>query len=118
MATGWVGSNRRATLPLNWPEITLRILRRDHHRCQWVRYDTDRRCLRHANDVDHIIPYSQGGSDDDQNLQTLCPYHHGKKSGREGGLASGIARRARADAARPLHPGLSSTPQPEDPAPF
>jgi len=102
----WQGSDRRDTLPADWAQITVRILRRDFHRCQHIREDTGRRCLAQARDVDHIIPHSQGGGDDDGNLQSLCPYHHLRKSGREGGLASGRARRARRDAARPLHPGL------------
>lgn len=124
MPTGWQGSDRRSQLPPDWPAVVLRILKRDHHRCQWVRYDTDKRCLRHATDVDHILPYSQGGTDVDANLQALCPYHHKKKSGREGGLASGISRRAARDAAVPLHPGLMPAPEQakqshdQDPPPF
>ena len=118
MPTGWVGSNRKAELPRNWPQIVARILTRDFHRCQWIRVDTDQRCLAHANQVDHIIP---GGPDTDDNLQALCAYHHGKKSGREGGLASGIARAKKAASSKPLHPGLMDAPtiRPHaDPPPF
>jgi 5-methylcytosine-specific restriction protein A len=119
MPTGWIGSNRKAELPRNWPQIVARILTRDLHRCQWIRVDTDSRCLAHANQVDHIEP---GGPDEDWNLQALCAYHHGKKSGREGGIASGKARAKKAAASKPLHPGLlDATPRPapdENPPPF
>src|SRR6185312_6286195 len=102
----WEGSDRRQTLHPDWPVRKLTTPRRDHHRCQWVRYDTGQRCLAHANQVDHITPYSEGGTDDYSNLQSLCEYHHLRKSGREGGIASGKSRRAKATAAKPIHPGL------------
>jgi 5-methylcytosine-specific restriction endonuclease McrA len=101
------GSNRQQTLPKDWPAI---VMRRDHHRCRHVREDTGRKCGRSANQVDHIVPYTDGGTDDDRNLQALCEYHHRQKSGREGGVASGRARRARRDAAKPIHPGLIDAP--------
>lgn len=126
MPTGWVGSNRRQSLPPDWPQTVLRILRRDHHRCQWVRHDTERRCLAKAHDVDHITPHSQGGTDHDSNLMALCTFHHRKKTGIEGGTASGKAKRARAEAEKPIHPGLlpvdplrrAYRPERDGPAPF
>lgn len=121
MPTGWEGSDRRRTLPDDWAVRQLTVLRRDHHRCQHIRIDTERRCLRQARDVDHIIPNSQGGTDDYSNLMALCSYHHSQKSGREGGIASGKAKRARAEKARPMHPGLMPAPEPvrdDGPAPF
>lgn len=33
-----------------------------------------------SNNVDHIIPKAQGGTDDESNLQTLCHVHHSKKT--------------------------------------
>jgi 5-methylcytosine-specific restriction protein A len=102
----WEGSSRRQTLPPDWPVRQLTVLRRDHHRCQHVREDTGRKCGRRASDVDHIVSYKDGGTDDYPNLQALCTWHHGQKSGREGGVASGRARRAKRDAAKPVHPGL------------
>ena len=110
MPTGWVGSNRARTLPKDWPARVAHVLRRDARRCQWVRTDTGSRCLGRARDVDHIISHADGGTDDYSNLQALCPYHHGKKSGREGGLASGRSRAATAAAKKPLHPGLIPLP--------
>lgn len=122
MPTGWKGSNRRHTLPTNWTTVIVPgILARDHYQCQHIREDTGRPCHRRARDVDHKVPYHQGGTDDPANLEALCPWHHGRKSGREGGVASGKARRARKQQAKPLHPGLSPHPlreDPRDPAPF
>lgn len=103
---GWEGSTRRADLPADWHVTQPRILRRDGYQCQHIRQDTGRLCLRRARDVDHIISHVQGGGDDDNNLQALCGYHHDQKSGREGGIASGVSRRAKRQASKPLHPGL------------
>ena len=116
----WEGSDRRSTLPPDWAVTVLRILRRDHHRCQWIRQDTGRRCLAKARDVDHKLSHKDGGTDDDSNLWALCEWHHRRKTGQEGGRASGIARRAKAEAAKPSHPGLMPAPvrRPEGPFPF
>lgn len=117
MPSGWIGSDRRDTLPPNWPATQLRILNRDFHRCQWIRYDTDKRCLAPARAVDHIVSHGEGGGDEDANLQSLCDYHHNKKSGGEGGRASGRVRAAKAAAAKPLHPGLMARPAPSPSTP-
>lgn len=116
----WEGSERRALLPADWTTKTVpRILTRDHHRCQHLREDTQRKCGRRATDVDHKVRPAEGGTDDDSNLQALCQWHHRRKTGQEGGAASGAARKAKRDAAKPLHPGiLSEAPKPETPAPF
>lgn len=115
----WEGSNRRQTLPPNWDQIRRRILKRDGGRCQWVRGDTHRKCLRPATDVDHRIRPDDGGTDDDTNLWSLCQWHHRWKSSREGGQASGAARRAKRDArAKPLHPGLVADKRELEPPPF
>lgn len=97
---GWRNSTRRQRLPKNWPAIRQRILDRDHHQCQWVRADTGHPCGLPANQVDHIIPDSQGGSNADTNLQALCPWHHQRKSSSEGGRGNRQAGR------KPKHPGL------------
>ncbi len=36
-----------------------------------------------ANEVDHIIPLSQGGTHDEANLQSLCKPCHSRKTARE-----------------------------------
>ncbi len=117
----WKGSTRRASLPANWGATCLRILTRDHHRCQWIRYDTGKPCLAPASDVDHIQSHADGGTDDDANLWSLCGYHHDRKTGYEGGKASGRARAATAAARKtqkPQHPGLIDKPVHEDAPPF
>lgn len=98
----WEGSDRRDRLPDNWPELRVAVLTRDRYKCQHFREDLGRRCLLKARDVDHIE-----ANDDHRmtNLQALCGYHHDKKSGREGGIASGVARRAARDAKKKPHAG-------------
>ena len=41
------------------------------------------RCGKPTTDVDHKMPRSRGGSDDDSNLQSLCGYCHKQKTARE-----------------------------------
>lgn len=41
-----------------------------------------------AQEVDHIIPKSQGGTDDWENLAPICKQCHRKKSAREGAIAA------------------------------
>lgn len=115
---GWKGSTRRQTLPKDWPARVVYVLRRDRYRCQHIREDTGRKCGAPANQVDHIIRPAEGGTDDPSNLQALCGWHHQQKSSREGGIASGAARRARRDAAKPQHPGLIDPTPAAPPAPF
>jgi 5-methylcytosine-specific restriction protein A len=63
----------------DWKARRLRILRRDAFVC--------RACGRvvygQAAHVDHIVPLEEGGTDDDENLQTLCQADHGKKTREE-----------------------------------
>jgi 5-methylcytosine-specific restriction endonuclease McrA len=57
-----------------WRKIRERILKRDGYTCQ--------ECGNEGNSVDHIIPRSAGGSDDDWNLQCLCVKCNSSKGGR------------------------------------
>jgi HNH endonuclease len=70
-----------------WDKLRLTILKRDLHLCQ--------SCLKQgrvcpANHVDHIIPKSKQGSDDDTNLQALCKPCHEAKSAEERGFKVAI----------------------------
>lgn len=73
-----------------WEETRLYVLRRDKYLCQ--------ACLKagtitalvvgepshpRSGHVDHIIPKSQGGTDDPSNLQALCRLCHEAKTARE-----------------------------------
>ncbi|GAA4981328.1 hypothetical protein GCM10023317_05160 [Actinopolymorpha pittospori] len=95
----WEGSTRRARLPDDWPVRRLRVLRRDGYRCQ-VRDELGVLCGEPGNEVDHISPGDDHGYD---NLQTICRWHHGRKTAAEGNAA-----RRRVSRARPAesHPGM------------
>ncbi len=61
-----------------WEKLREHVLLRDMRLCQ--------ECLRKesmvtlATEVDHILPKSQGGTDDLDNLQSLCHRCHSKKT--------------------------------------
>lgn len=100
---GWRNSTRKDTLPPDWERRRKFVLNRDQHRCQHVRYDTDRKCGAPANQCDHIddrLDHSYA------NLQALCEWHHNQKSGRQGGLAAQSRRRKDETRTEHRHPGL------------
>ncbi len=66
--------------PWNWRSIRERILHRDNHTCVY--------CGRHAKTVDHIFPWSRGGSHDDTNLVACCKSCNSRKSDRTPGEAN------------------------------
>lgn len=103
MAGNWEGSTRGQRLPKGWATTRRRILERDGNQCTRI-LDNGTRCRARATDVDHIVPDSAGGSDDDTNLASLCAQHHATKSSSEG-----TAARWRHRAQRPStkHPGLA-----------
>jgi len=55
-----------------------------------------------AQQVDHIIPVSKGGSDEDDNLQSICPTCHEHKTRADLGLKQVTACDA---SGLPLAPG-------------
>ncbi|WP_413600834.1 HNH endonuclease [Curtobacterium sp. Curtsp57] len=116
--TGWSGSTRRVTLPADWEARRLAVLERDRYQCQHERADTGEPCGLYATDCDHINDRNDHSL---SNLRALCPWHHLRRSGQQGGRASQAARRARAAAEAPKHPGVLDTPiRPtrNDPPPF
>lgn len=74
----WPSTSRHARgYGTAWDKQRIRILERDCGLCQV--------CLRKGrvtvgNQVDHIIPRAKGGSEDDDNLQTLCGPCHAEKT--------------------------------------
>lgn len=99
----WENSDRKDRLPPDWERRRRYVLRRDQGVCQW--HKTSGLCGQPANQVDHIEP---GDDHSASNLQALCEWHHGKKSGGEGGRASAALKRANALRFRRTegHPGL------------
>lgn len=77
-------SARSLRLPDDWQVRRLRVLRRDGYRCQAHLEDSPGLCGAPARDVDHI---DRGDNHDLTNLQALCPWHHNRKSSREGAAA-------------------------------
>lgn len=65
--------------------------------CQWPE------CTRRAASVDHIVPASEGGTDDMSNLQALCTLHHRRKTGREGQRARTYHSKKRPPEGHPLY---------------
>ena len=60
--------------PADWEDLRKEILQRDNYRCQ----EGNEECNGPLQ-IHHIIPLSRGGSNDPDNLITLCYYHHSLK---------------------------------------
>ena len=64
------------TMPLHeWMKVRKNVLMRDSFKCVM--------CGRKAEQVDHIQPKAEGGSDLLSNLQSLCINHHKQKTLKE-----------------------------------
>jgi len=66
-----------------WDKLRARILA-DEPLCRACRA---RGRVTEAKHLDHITPKAQGGTDDESNLQPLCPDCHAEKSNRDRGFA-------------------------------
>ena len=75
-----------------WAKIRARILRRDCGLCQPCKRQGR---LTLAVQVDHIVPVSKGGGDEDVNLQSICLACHDDKTRADLGLKSSGACDAR-----------------------
>lgn len=64
--------------PPDWSTRRLRILRRDHFRCQFPVNGS--RCGAKGGIVDHKQRVADGGSWEPENLWTLCRAHHDEKT--------------------------------------
>ncbi len=56
---------------INWEQLRDQVLARDDHECQ----EADG-CCKGPLQVHHIVPLSKGGTNDHDNLVTLCFFHH------------------------------------------
>jgi 5-methylcytosine-specific restriction endonuclease McrA len=54
-----------------WRKIRAAVLKRDNYICFY--------CGRKATTVDHLLPVSRGGSDEEENLVAACAAHNGAK---------------------------------------
>lgn len=113
MPGGWKDTSRE--LSPEYRRLRPLVLKRDMHMCQWIEpldgrvsknyssavhvyvdpqlvEDSKNICGEHATDVDHIDGYD----DVMDNLQSLCEYHHDRKSS-----AQGNAHRWRYTSTRP-----------------
>jgi 5-methylcytosine-specific restriction protein A len=70
------GSSAQRGYGARWQRLREIILSRDNYICA--------ECGRMATDVDHILPKSKGGTDDPDNLQSLCHEYHSRKTATEG----------------------------------
>lgn len=80
-ATGWFrtskGSSSARGYGGRWRLLRQQVLERDSYLCcECARVGR----VSAASDVDHIVPKSQGGTDDLSNLQSLCPSCHRAKT--------------------------------------
>ena len=66
-------------------EQVARVLKRDHRQCVIC-------ATKDALSVDHVVPRSKGGTNDDTNLQTLCRACNSAKGNRNVGSTSGQRR--------------------------
>ena len=82
-----------------WAKIRVRILHRDCGLCQPCKREGR---LTLADQVDHIVPVSKGGGDEDENLQGICLACHDDKTRADLGLKASGACNANG---LPLSPG-------------
>jgi 5-methylcytosine-specific restriction protein A len=67
-----------------WTRIRVRILKRDCGLCQPCLHTG---AVTRASTVDHIVPKSENGTDDDDNLQAICDPCHSAKTALEAARA-------------------------------
>lgn len=80
---GWSRASRHERgYGTEWDRLRKRILARDCHLCQPCKRSG---VIKVGNQVDHIKPKAQGGTDDESNLEVLCATCHTEKTIRENG---------------------------------
>ncbi len=57
-------------------ETKRRIFHRAEGRCEFISADGKRCESQHQLEIDHKVPWSQGGSNDENNLQVCCKTHN------------------------------------------
>ena len=97
--SGWKGergSRQERGYGADWDKRRLHVLRRDGYLCQ--------QCYRQgrptpATQVDHIVPKSQDGTDDYDNLEAICTPCHAAKTAEEAAQARGAKPKPKFDGA-------------------
>ena len=82
------GSRHSRGYDSRWDRIRKLVLKRDNYLCQECMRQgklTPLCVKRYDHAVDHIVPKVQGGTDDMDNLQSLCVPHHSEKTARDEG---------------------------------
>ncbi|KRD71436.1 HNH endonuclease signature motif containing protein [Lysobacter sp. Root96] len=72
-----------------WARLRAQILKRDRYLCQCEECKETGRPTA-ANEVDHIVPLAEGGTDDPSNLRAINREHHKAKTRAE--AARGVGR--------------------------
>lgn len=80
----WESSTRRPDPP-GWKALRQRVISRAQGQCEYLppatgQAQTSQRCFYPGKDVDHIVNVANGGTDDMENLQLLCDWHHKQKT--------------------------------------
>ena len=86
------GSRHERGYGARWDRIRQEALKRDKHLCQPCQ--TKGR-VTPAKEVDHIVPKSKGGTDDLDNLQSICVPCHRDKTDAEAAEAQGRTHRTK-----------------------
>ena len=95
---GWRGdrgTRQERGYGAQWQRDRVTALRRDSYTCQPCRRSGR---ITEATEVDHIVPKSQDGEDDIENLQGICKACHAAKTTREAAAAQGRKPRPQFDA--------------------
>lgn len=93
---GTVNSTRHG-----WFAIREHVLKRDGNQCQAQEVG----CTGLAVEVDHIVPQYLGGTDDDDNLESLCPECHARRTSRQAHERAQIRKAEKKEAERRNRPG-------------
>src|SRR5690606_8465959 len=78
----WKGTRKRSSR--RWERKRQRGLRRDRWQCEPCKREGRKT---KATEVDHIVPLSQGGTDDDDNPRAICRDCHKAKTQQEANAA-------------------------------
>ena len=73
------GSSSKHGYGRAWQKIRAAQLQRE----PWCRECRRKEYTEPATQVDHIVPKANGGTDDEENLQSLCARHHSRKTAKE-----------------------------------